>query len=185
MIELLRAVFTPIQLIGYGGMICAFLSFQCRKNRNFFIFQTLCGLFFALQFALLGGWSGFLSNMFAILRGAALAGGDRWHKRPVLLGLEAAFVLCFILSVAVFGEPWYIAALLFVAQAGGTLAMWTDDGRKIRLFQFCGSSPIWLYHNIFYAFSLGGILCETFNMVSVAVSFIRFRKTGFEGRARQ
>ncbi len=183
MIDILKSLLDPVQLIGYAGMACAVISFQCRKNRRFFLAQTLCGVFFALQFALLGGWSGFLSNLFAILRGAALAGGERWHKRPVLWGLEAGFVLCLVLSIAVFGEPWYIAGLLFVAQGGGTLAMWTDDGKKIRLFQFFASSPIWLYHNIFHAFSVGGILCESFNMVSVAVSFIRFRRTGFEGRS--
>ncbi len=181
LLSALAAAFAPIQLIGYAGMAAAVLSFQCRKNRHFFICQTLCGLFFALQFALLGGWSGFLSNIFAILRGVAFARGEKWHKQWVLIGLEAAFALCFALSITLFHEPWHIAGLLFIAQGGGTLAMWTGDGRKIRLFQFLASSPIWLYHNIFYAFSLGGILCESFNMISVVISFIRFRRTGFEG----
>ncbi len=180
MLDLLTSILTPIQLIGYAGMLSAVLSFQCKKNRNFFICQTACGLFFALQFALLGGWSGCLSNIFAILRGVAFAGGARWHRKWVLIGLEAAFLLCFVLSVTVFSEPVWIAALLFVAQGGGTLCMWTNDGKKIRLFQFFASSPIWLVHNTVYTFSLGGILCEAFNMISVIVSFIRFRKSGFE-----
>ncbi len=182
--DLLRTVLTPTQLIGYCGMLAAFLSFQCKRNRNFFICQTLCGLFFALQFALLGGWSGFLSNIFAILRGIAFAGGRRWRKWYVLAGIEAGFVLALILSITVFHEPAWVAVLLLVAQGGGTLAMWTDNGKTIRLFQLFASSPIWLIHNTVYAFSLGGILCETFNMVSVTVSFIRFRRSGFEGEAR-
>ncbi len=180
MLDVLKSLFGPVQLIGYGGMLCAVLSFQCRRNRNFFLWQTACGLCFALQFALLGGWSGCLSNIFAILRGIALAGGEKYHRRWVLCGLEAAFLVCFVLSVAVFAEPVWVAAILFVAQGGGTLAMWTGDGKKIRLFQFFLSSPIWLVHNTVYAFSMGGILCETFNMVSVLVSFVRFRKSGFE-----
>ncbi len=180
MLDFLKSVFTPVQLIGYAGMLAAVLSFQCKRNRNFFIAQTACGLFFALQFALLGGWSGCLSNIFAILRGIAFAGGARWRKPWVLVGLEAAFLACFVLSVTVFSEPVWIAALLLVAQGGGTLAMWTNDGKKIRLFQFFASSPIWLVHNTLYAFSMGGILCESFNMVSVLVSFIRFRKSGFD-----
>ena len=180
MLELLKSMLTPVQLIGYAGMACAFLSFQCKKNRNFFICQTLCGLFFALQFALLGGWSGFLSNLFAILRGVAFALGPRFHKRPVLVGIESAFSLALVLSLTVFHEPLWVAVLLFIAQAGGTWAMWTGDGKKIRLFQFCVASPIWLVHNSIYAFSLGGILCESFNMMSVVISFVRFRKTGFE-----
>ncbi len=178
--ETLLSLLTPVQLIGYGGMICAFLSFQCRKNRNYFFLQSGCGLCFAIQFALLGGWSGFLCNIFAIFRGIVMARGEKARKWYFLAFIEAGFVLSTALSIAVFHEPVWIALLLFVAQGGGTLAMWTNNGKTIRLFQFFASSPIWLVHNTVYAFSLGGILCEIFNMVSVAVSFIRFRKTGFE-----
>ncbi len=180
MTEFLKTIFTPIQFVGYAGMLCAFLSFQCKKNRNFFVCQTLCSVFFGLQFALLGGWSGFLSNLLGIARGVVLARGPRLHKRPVLVGLGIAFLASLVLSVTIFDEPLWISSLLFIAQAGGTLAMWTDNGKYIRLFQFFASSPIWLIHNIFYAFSMGGILCESFNMASVVISFIRFRKTGFD-----
>ncbi len=181
MTELLKALLDPVQLIGYAGMASAVISFQCKKNKLFFLWQTLCGLFFAAQFACLGGWSGVLCNIFAVFRGIAFAGGKKWHKWYVLAGLEAGFVVSFVLSVTVFAEPWWIALLLLVAQGGGTLAMWTDNGRVIRVFQIAASSPIWLVHNTVYAFSVGGILCESFNILSVLVSFIRFRRSGFEG----
>jgi hypothetical protein len=34
-------------------------------------------------------------------------------------------------------------------------------------------------NNVYYA-SIGGFICEVFNMLSVIVSFIRFRKTGYD-----
>ncbi len=178
--DVLMEIFSPIQLIGYLGMACAFISYQCKKNSTYFIFQASCSVFFALQFALLGGWSGFFLNLFSIARGLILGAGKKLHKWYFLALIEASFILSSVLAVAVFAEPWWIALILFVAQGGGTFAMWTHDGKKIRITQFFLISPLWLFHNSYYAFSIGGILCETFNMISVIISFIRFRKTGFD-----
>jgi hypothetical protein len=39
-------------------------------------------------------------------------------------------------------------------------------------------SPIWIINNAYYG-SIGGVVCECFNMASALVSFIRFRRTGY------
>jgi hypothetical protein len=59
------------------------------------------------------------------------------------------------------------------AQLVGTLAMWSRNGKTIRVLQLFCVSPLWLIHNIF-VFSIGGILCEVFNLGSIIVSLIRF-----------
>jgi len=55
--EVITKFFAPIQLIGYVGTACSLISYQCRKNRNYFLFQAGCGLSFALQFALLHSYA--------------------------------------------------------------------------------------------------------------------------------
>ncbi len=179
-VEFLGKVLSPVQLIGYIGMACAFISYQCKKNTTYFIFQTGCGLFFGLQFLCLGSWAGVLLNVVAVARGIIMGLGDKCKKWYWLVLIEIGFVVAALLSVFVFDDPWYIGLLLFIAQAGGTLFMWTRDGKKIRMMQLCLASPIWLFHNIFYKLSVGGIICEVFNMTSVAISLVRFRKTGFD-----
>jgi hypothetical protein len=68
-----------------------------------------------------------------------------------------------------------------IAQATGTFAMWTRDGKKIRLSQMAVVSPFWLLYDLLIPVpSIGGILCEIFNMTSVIISFVRFKKTGFD-----
>jgi hypothetical protein len=57
--------------------------------------------------------------------------------------------------------------------------MWSRDGRVIRRAQLFVISPLWIVNNIFYA-SIGGVVCELFNIVSVLVSFLRFSKDGFD-----
>lgn len=179
MFETLAKIFDPIQLIGYVGMACALISYQCKKNRNYFLFQTGCAIAFAVQFALLQSWAGMLLNIFSILRGVIFALGDKCRKWCYFIIMEVCFATSCLLSYFVFDEVWWIAILLFIAQAGGTVAMWTRNGKIIRWAQLCGISPLWIVNNVYY-FSVGGILCEVFNMLSVIVSFIRFRKTGYD-----
>lgn len=179
MVDFLMKFFSPIQLIGYVGTACALISYQCKRNKNYFLFQTGCAIAFAIQFVLLRSWAGMLLNIFSIMRGVIFALGDKCRKRGYLILIEACFAFSCVLACLAFGEKWWIALILFAAQGGGTLAMWTRNGKVIRIAQLCLISPMWLINNIYY-FSVGGILCEVFNMISVIVSFIRFGKTGYD-----
>jgi len=62
-----------------------------------------------------------------------------------------------------------------------SILMWMGNGKHIRYFQVSLMSPAWIVHNIFN-FSLGGILCESFNMVSSVVALVRYRKEGFDSK---
>lgn len=179
MMEFLIKFFSPIQLIGYVGTACALISYQCKRNKNYFLFQTGCAIAFAIQFVLLRSWAGMLLNIFSIMRGVIFALGDKCRKRGYLILIEACFTFSCVLAWLAFGEKWWIALILFAAQGGGTLAMWTRNGKVIRMAQLCLISPMWIVNNVYY-FSVGGILCEVFNMISVIVSFIRFGKTGYD-----
>ena len=179
MLEFLQSIFTPIQLIGYIGTACALTSYQCKKNKGYFTFQTACSVAFAIQFAILQAWAGMLLNIFSIVRGIVFVLGDKCKKPIYLIALEVCFIASCVMSPLFFGEKWWIALLLFIAQAGGTLAMWTRNGKIIRISQISFISPIWIVNNVYY-YSIGGILCEVFNILSVIVSFIRFRKTGYD-----
>ena len=177
--QFLENLFDPIQLIGYVGTVCALLSYQCKKNKGYFLFQTGCAIAFTVQFALLCSWAGMLLNVFSIMRGVIFALADKCKKTVYYWITQACFTASCLASFLFFGEQWWIALLLFAAQCGGTLAMWTRDGKKIRIAQLFFISPIWIANNVYYG-SIGGVMCEIFNMISVLVSFLRFRKTGYD-----
>ena len=179
MLQFLMNILSPIQLVGYVGTAAALISFQCKKNRNYFIFQTLCSIAFTVQFALLSSWAGMLFNIFSIARGVIFALGDKCKKLFYLFIMEISFAASSILSVLFFGEVWWIAVVLFVAQGSSTLAMWSRNGKTIRIVQISLASPLWIVNNVYYA-SIGGVVCEIFNIISVIVSFIRFNKTGYD-----
>lgn len=179
MLDFLIKIFAPAQLFGYFGMACALLSYQCKTNRNYFFMQTACAIGFTIQFLMLQSWAGMLLNIVAIARGIFFSLGEKCHKQYIHLLLQGAFVTTAVLSVVLFHELWWIALCVFVAQSGGTISQWTRNGKTIRYVQLLVVSPLWLVNNIYY-FAVGGILCECFNIISVIVSFIRFRKTGYD-----
>ena len=162
------------QIIGILGTCAAFISFQLKENKKFFIVQATSGLMFALNFLLLGAPTGCVLNLINIYRGAVMAGGKRLHKLPFLISIQAIYIIA-----TVFTYTNIFSVIALTAQLIGTLAMWSNNGKTIRILQLFCVSPLWLVHNIF-VFSIGGIVCEVFNIGSIIVSLIRFGKKGFE-----
>ena len=162
------------QIIGILGTCAAFISFQLKENKKFFILQATSGLMFALNFLLLGAPTGCVLNLINIYRGAVMAGGKRLHKLPFLISIQAIYIIA-----TVFTYTNIFSVIALTAQLIGTLAMWSNNGKTIRILQLFCVSPLWLVHNIF-VFSIGGIVCEVFNIGSIIVSLIRFGKKGFE-----
>lgn len=168
------------QILGIFGMLGAIISYQCKKNKNYFIWQGLSGAFFSAQFILIGAWAGLIFNAFNIVR--AIAYQSKKAKSVFyVISLELLVLMAALLSIFVFKEAWWLVLFTLIAQATGTFAMRTRDGKKIRISQMAVVSPFWLLYDLLIPVpSIGGILCEIFNMTSVIISFIRFKKTGFD-----
>lgn len=177
--DIILKLLSPVQLIGYVGMACAIGSYQCKKNRNFFIMQLFCAAAFTIQLALLHSYAGMMINVVSILRGIVFSLGDRCKKPRYLVLLITSFVVSAGIAVFIFNELWWMALILLVGQGLGTLSMWTRNGKTIRYVQLGVVSPAWIINNVYYG-SAGGVACEIFNILSVLVSFVRFRKSGYD-----
>ena len=64
--------------------------------------------------------------------------------------------------------------LIIISQLVDTAGMWTHDLKIIRRCQLFAISPVWLVHNIL-VFSIGGILTETFTIISTLIAMYRYR----------
>ena len=168
------------QAFGIIGLLITALSFQEKNNKRFFVEQGIAGLMFFMNFVLIGAVAAALFNLTNLVRGTMFSKVK--GKVQHLVIIEALYTACFVFSLTqIWGNPFqiFLSALPFVTLLLMTVLMWLGNGKYIRYAQFLLSSPAWLIHN-FFNFSLGGILCEIFTMVSVIVSFIRYGKDGFE-----
>lgn len=161
------------QIIGIIAMVFGVLSFQSKKNTNFFIMQGIANCLFFAHFLMLGQPAGAFMNLLGLFRSVCL--NVKKLKNTVT---EVLFIACFIAVAVIFYEN-LLTILILIAQLVGTVVFWLDNGKVIRICQLTISSPAWLTHNIIN-FSIGGIITEIFNIVSTVISLVRFRKSGFE-----
>lgn len=168
----------PIELIAQGfgiiGLVIIVLSFQFKKNSTFFLMQALGGSMFFLNFILIGAWAGAFFNLCCLVRGMLFMRNAK--KVWKLVVVECAFVGCFVFSLFLNHDPLqiFLAALPCVALMILSVYMWKGNTKHIRWCQIASSSPAWIVHNCFN-WSLGGLLCECFNIISSIIYLVRLR----------
>lgn len=160
-----------IQALGILGALICILSYQCKENRIYYVGQAVSGLCFSIHFFLLGSYTGALLNFINIFRGIGYAAESAKHKRAygTLLGSSVLYVLATIFT---YDGPFALVAC--AAQLIGSAEMFWGHPIGMRVLQFFFVSPGWILYNG-NAGSIGGVLCETFNMVSILVFFLRTR----------
>ena len=169
------------QAFGIIGLVIIVLSFQFKKNSSFFLLQGTGSFMFFLNFILIGAWGGALFNLCNLLRGLLFL---KDAKKPWKLAVvEASYAICFVVSVIMDHAPWqiFLVSLPCVALIIMSVFMWKGNSKHIRWCQITCSSPAWIVHNIFNL-SIGGLVCECFNIISSIIYLIRL---GVEKKASQ
>ena len=163
------------QGFGIVGLIIIVLSFQFKKNSLFFLAQGMGSFMFFLNFMLIGAYGGAMFNMCNLLRGLTLMKNPQ--KKWKLVINVISYVVCFCVSVYLDSSLRNIILVVLpcVALVAMSVFMWLGNSRHIRIFQILASSPAWIIHNIFNL-SIGGLLCESFNMVSSVIYLFRLKK---------
>lgn len=162
------------QIISICAMMAIILSFQCKSNRKLaFVYGTGASLF-AISYFMLGQPSAALYNIISVIF-SIMCQRDSL-KTKLNFGIIVAL---FIVATYFTYENWW-SLVLMSAVIITAYSMMFKDGSFIRNIRFFYISPVWLINNTIMCFTIGGLICEIITMTSVIVSFIRFRKTGFE-----
>ncbi len=165
------------QVVGFVAAALMILSFQFKENKKLFICQVLSTSLFSLHYLILalGGntnaFSGMAQNVGGLLIRIVmlLQQKYKWAKSPVTMSVLCTY--CAVMAALTYtGNP--IALLPTVGNIVLIGAMWTNDPDKIRIGQFAVTTPCWLTYN-FIAWSISGIITESFNLVSIGIYYIR------------
>ena len=173
------------QIISIFAAAFNIFSYQMKDNRRLFLSKGISGALFAVNFIMLGNFTAGALNAVNLLRGAVLAGGEKWHKKRWLWLVQGLYLLCCIVtfgkSRTMIGGPVFamvVSLLATTSQIVETAILWGNNGKHIRLAQISFISPFWLFNNIVTG-SIGGIVTEIIGMCSVVISFIRYGMDGF------
>ena len=171
------------QAIGIVGMVIMISSFQCKSNKVFFLMQAAGSVMFVINFLLIDAYGGAFFNAAGLIRGLLLSKSD--SKKWKLIVIEALYASSYVAGALLDSstQQLILTAIPCIALMIITVFLWKGNSKHIRYAQIACSSPAWIVHNIFN-FSLGGLICECFNMVSSAIFLIReHRKVKTEKQA--
>ena len=159
------------QAVGAVGMTIAILAYQCKDNRRLFATQIAAAVVLAIHYLLLNAMTGLLMNMIGVVRLFFLYNGKKkWARHPAaMIGVMALFVVG-----GAFTYNGWLSILATAATALGTPFYWRQNGKTLRYAQLGFISPCWLIYDIAFL-SIPGIITESFAIVSVIISLIRFR----------
>jgi hypothetical protein len=169
------------QIIGILAMAANVAAYQFKSRRSVILCQLTGSVLFAVNMFMLDALMGGLLNVIGIARAVVYINKDRL-KIPVKL-VNGIFMVLYLalyaLVFAAFGkEPTpfnlLVEILPLIGMGAMTVGLSMKDSGAIRV---CGliNSPCWLVYNCL-VFSLGGILCEVFGIVSIITARIRIDK---------
>ena len=162
------------QSISIIAMVAIILSFQCKSNRRLVVVIGIGALLFAVSYFLLGQPSAAVFNIISVICSIVCLKDNL--KNKFIFGI----IVTLYLAATCFTFNGWWSLVLMAAQLAGSYSIMFRSGTFIRNMRFFFVSPVWLINNTVMCFTVGGIICEIITMLSVVVSFIRYRKTGFE-----
>ena len=163
------------QILSILGMALTVVSFQFKTKKQILAIQAIGSSFFLASYLLLGSWAAVCLNVVFILRSVVFCfkNEKKWASHKIWLYI----LLALVIIAGALGFKTYLDILPIVGGIFGTVASSLKSENMFRVIKL-GDSPCWLIYNAILP-SIGGIICETINIVSILVGLIRYRKDGF------
>lgn len=168
------------QVFGTLAACVIILSFQFKSVRGLLLMQILSSVLFGAQFLLLGAYAGLYCNLLGLFLRVVLyirnSRGRLPGEREGASALRSPYTWLFAVGFFAVGFLTYdgLPSLLpSVSMAVFTFALWDSNARLLRILNFFVCCPLWLVYNIFTG-AIAGIVTESFNILSIAVSWLRF-----------
>lgn len=157
-----------VQGVGALGILASVISFQCKSHRSIVTFRTANELLFAIQYFLLGAYTGMAMNLIGCVRNTGFTEMVKREKKTT--GVCVAFSALFlIITAATWAGPKSI--LVGAAKVVSTFAYGNKNPKVVRGLTFFTSAS-WLVYNWFVR-SYAGVLCEVLTLSSVIVGIVR------------
>lgn len=158
-----------IEIIGILGIIASIVSFQCKEHKNILIMRTANEMLFALQYLLLGAYTGMAMNLVGSTRNMIFTKTVKENK-----GTRICVILFSILFTAFGLLTWQgpKSILIIIAKVLSTLAYSSKNTTLVRGLVFV-TSTAWLIYNACVG-STAGVINEGFAIISIIVGTLRY-----------
>ena len=157
-----------IQLIGGIGILASLVSFQCKKHNSILCFRTLNEVVFAIQYLLLGAYTGMAMNLIGCVRNMVFTKQISKDKKTTVSTIVFA-VIFFVFGILTWQGMKSI--LIIVAKVLSTVAYGNKNTTVVRTIIFITCTS-WLIYN-YCVFSIAGVICEALTLISLLIGIVR------------
>ena len=167
------------QILSIVGMVLTIASFQMKTRKQIILLQTAGSASYLVSFLLLGKWAPVCLNVVFLFRNflCYFRKDKAWAQSIVWLYV----LLASVIAAGTIGFHSWWDLLPVIGSVFGTIAMYMKSENVLRLLKL-GDSPCWLIYN-FTVPSVGGVIGEVFNIISIIVGLIRYKKDGLFKKA--
>ena len=158
-----------IRLFGILGLILSIIPFQFKKHKHIVLIKMCSELSFAVQYMLLGAWTGALLDLVSGLRNFLFYKFVE-KKRSTLPVIIAFCALVVGLGISSWAGP--ISLLPVLAKVITTVSYGMKNERLLRLITI-PSCFLWISYNAL-AGSVEGIICDSITLVSIFIAVYKF-----------
>lgn len=158
-----------VQAVGVVGMVFGVLSYQCNTHKKIMIFKTVTEFSFAVQFFLLGKYTGVAMNVIGCVRNIVFAVVIAKKKSPL-----PGIIVFAVLTITAGALTW-AGAISLLAIIGKTLTNFSfsiSNPKHVRLLTI-PSGVCWLIYDIL-GNSIAGAVLEVLGLISIAVGYFRY-----------
>ncbi|MBR4073669.1 MAG: YgjV family protein [Clostridia bacterium] len=167
------------QTIGIVAMTFNILSFQQKTSKKVIGMQLFGGIFFSINFFMLGAIIGGIMNVIAAFRAIVYINKKKFRSDNIiwLVIFISLYIISYILTFTVFGKEFNLLTgavelLPVIGMTASTISFRFESAKIIRkLGMIC--SPSWLIYNI-VNFAVGAIICEAISILSIIIGMIRY-----------
>ena len=165
------------QTFGIIAMGLIILSFQAKKQRTLILSHFFGCAFFVINFFMIGAITGAFMNIIGVVRAVVYSNKDKFRNMKLSnIIFCTLYIVAYALTFTVFKKEIttfnLIVEILPVTGAlATTIAFSMPSAAAVRKAAWI-NSPAWLIYNSLN-FSIGGILCEVFSIISVIIGILR------------
>lgn len=157
-----------IEAIGWLGVVAAIVSFQSKKHNKVMFFRTLHELLFAVQYLLLGAYTGAAMNLIGCIRNTTFSRMVEKNKNTMWARWLFSIITLIFIAVTWEGPKSILSG---VAKIVSTFAYGSSNTGLIRILIFF-TSISWLLYN-YLVKSYSGVAAEVFTIISIIVGIVR------------
>lgn len=166
------------QIFGFAGLACSVAAYQCKKHRGVMLLKTSNELLFAVQYFLLGTYTGMAMNIVSSIRNLTFS--YLVKKEKSTLPFQIIFCIAFTISGIVTWKN-YLSLIVILAKLLTTIVYGMKNTKYLR-YATVPTSVFWLIYN-YSCHAAAGVISEILSLISLVSAIIRIDIIGEKKKA--